>query len=274
MADIDRIVAKVDVKLAQRLKKNKEETVSELKSFFKAELLTLEEKLSTRMRELEENMESRIMELEEKNDELTKTVEQIESENSEVNHELKMMRDQMLKIKSHAVSNEQYSRKNNVKIFGLADAAGDAEEKCAEVVLNLLNSKLDVKLRPEQIAVAHRVRSRAKPAPMIVRFSDHATKMAVMRQRKTMKGSGKSIGEDLCRDLMEVYNRVKNDPRVSGVWAWNGQVFVKDLAGTVHSVLYGQRLSDIIKNAPAPQDTETDEDDDGKDDPPVEIGNK
>jgi hypothetical protein len=150
-----------------------------------------------------------------------------------------------LKAKNHAVSNEQYSRKNNVKIFGLAEEGWD---RCDEKVLNLLNDKMQMGLRPEQVAVAHRVRSRSKPQPMIVRFADHTTKMSVMRQRKKLKSSGTAIGEDLCRDLMLVLNRVKEDRRLNGTWAWNGKVCVKDLAGTIHTVQYGQSLDEILKN--------------------------
>lgn len=108
------------------------------------------------------------------------------------------------------------------------------------------NYQLGIALEPEEVAIAHRVASQKSPSPIIVRFVSHAVKMRVLRARRELKGTGTSIGEDLCRDLMAVYHRVRNDSRVKSVWAWNGKVFIKDSIGNIQSVLYGQSLDDIL----------------------------
>lgn len=230
----------VDVELMKQLKK---ETVSELKSFLRDEFDALEKKITREVKELEERFQSKVFSLEQKNIELEASLEQMNSENRQMKMEMECIKGQLQDVKNHAIANEQYSRKNNVKVFGIPEERG---ETCSEKVRSLVKEQLGINLTAEQVVVAHRVRSFTKPQPIIVRFSDHMTKITVLRSRKKLKGSKISIGEDMCRDLMTVYNRVKTDPRVSSAWMWDGKVFVKDNQGDIHTVWYGQTLDDIL----------------------------
>ena len=56
--------------------------------------------------------------------------------------------------KAHAVENEQYSRKSNIKIIGPNEAM---QENQKQLVLDLLKEKMDVNRREKDIDVAHRV---------------------------------------------------------------------------------------------------------------------
>ena len=115
------------------------------------------------------------------------------------------------------------------------------------------------------------VKSRVNPNPMIVRLSNHNTKMRVMKARKELKGKGVSIAEDLCRDLMGVYNRVKRDDGVQDVWAWNGQVCCK-VDGRIYNVLYGQSLNDIVPHFAKQENNDLHDDENDTEDPEGATG--
>ena len=56
--------------------------------------------------------------------------------------------------KAHAVENEQYSPKSNIKIIGLNESK---QENQKQLVLDLLKEKMDGNLREKDIDVAIRV---------------------------------------------------------------------------------------------------------------------
>lgn len=82
-------------------------------------------------------------------------------------------------------SQEQYSRKNNIRITGITETANENILNC---VLELFNTKLELQLRPEDIEKAHRSGTKGtQPRPIIVRFCSYATRDLVYRRRKKLK---------------------------------------------------------------------------------------
>ena len=111
-------------------------------------------------------------------------------------------------------------------------------------VVHLLNSKLNLDLTADDIDAAHRlpIRDQTKPKPIIVRFMRREHKTAAMKGRSRLKGTGITIGEDLCKAMLEVTNRARNHPRVKDTWAWNGSVYIKDFGDKVYKLNYGEPL--------------------------------
>lgn len=112
---------------AELIKQLKNETVSELKSFLRQEFDALDKKITREVKELEERFESKMFNLEQKNAELETSLEQLTSENRKVRMEMECIKGQLHDVKNHAIANGQYSRKNNVKIFGMPE---EKEESC------------------------------------------------------------------------------------------------------------------------------------------------
>lgn len=57
--------------------------------------------------------------------------------------------------------------------------------ECSEVVRKMFSEKLNVSVKPEQIAVAHRIACQpGKVRPIIVRLVDHNVKMSVLKKRR------------------------------------------------------------------------------------------
>jgi hypothetical protein len=91
--------------------------------------------------------------------------------------------------------NEQYSRKNNIKIVGVRNERQETQITLTEKVQGLLK-KENVELRKEDIKAIHRLPT--KPGhirPVIIKTVKNAVKTSVMRKRKSMRDAGHRIAD-------------------------------------------------------------------------------
>ena len=115
----------------------------------------------------------------------------------------------------YAVKNEQYSRKNNVRIFGVEE---EPEENLEVKLINLAKEHLQVKIKPEEFEIVHRigaVRRRAdtpgnpKPRSITAKFVSNKTKMNLLTKRKNLKGKRLAIKEDTAPDIAKRLKELK-----------------------------------------------------------------
>ena len=108
---------------------------------------------------------------------------------------------------------ESYSRSDNIIIRGLpersaAERASDApslsgdkptlresHEAVEATALEFFNSTLGVRVTPQDVSIAHRIKAgpKDKNRPIIVRFSNRKTRLAVLRAKKVLKGSSDKV---------------------------------------------------------------------------------
>ena len=212
------------------------------------------EEINLKYEKTVEHLESRVHELEINNDKLEEKIKLQEAEISSLKDSLSNVNNSTLRLRQLAVQNQQYSRKANVRIFGIEENSNIegryGNENCVNVVKDLFEQKLGVQLRDRDIDTAHRVgreddRSRRGPRAILVKFLRRADKERVIRNRKKLKGSKTIIVDDLCREMHELFNRVSNDPRVESAWTYNGKIFIKDKHGRKHHVQYGELLPNL-----------------------------
>jgi hypothetical protein len=147
---------------------------------------------------------------------------------------------------------ESYSRSDNLIIRGLpersaAERASDApplsgdrpnlresHESVEATALEFFNSTLGVKVSPQDISIAHRIKAgpKEKIRPIIVRFNNRKTRIAVLRAKKTLKDATDKIyiSEHLTKtasDLFFTARKLLREKKVFGTWTQNGQVFVR-----------------------------------------------
>ena len=87
--------------------------------------------------------------------------------------------------------NEQYSRKNNVKIMNITEEGGETEQKLVTSVTDILKTRADVDLKPEDITAIHRIPTKKGGIkPVLLKLRNNNAKSNIMRKRKEMKSSG------------------------------------------------------------------------------------
>ena len=171
-------------------------------------------------------------------------VDTLKTENVKLRESTDRHDDHFMNVQTRSVEQEQYSRKNNIRIVGVPE---QTSEKCREVLTYLLNKKLKLKLETADVGATHRLPANGdRVRPIIVGFLDSDLKQAVMKKRKALKGSKIVIQEDLCLDMQRLLNRMKNNSSVKDAWAWNGKIFAKGECGTVIRVRYGQNTENLF----------------------------
>lgn len=133
---------------------------------------------------------------------------------------------------------EQYQRRNNVRIFGIEETAG---ENTDQIVAELCRGKLGVvDLTVEALCRTHRVGRPPKPGPngekrhrpIIVRFTSYRDRRLVYESKKKLKGTGIIIREDLTARRLELLQRATAVHGVRSTWTQDGRVLWIDSDGT------------------------------------------
>ena len=129
---------------------------------------------------------------------------------------------------------ECFSRRNNVKFFGIPEASPGEREDCAEAVINLLQTYIpNVSWGPETIERAHRLGrffpNRPSPRPIIAKFQSWRDAIRVMKDRSArsdMENDGVRAAQDLTRRQVESLKRVRAEGKVG--YFVNGQLRIRD----------------------------------------------
>ena len=128
-----------------------------------------------------------------------------------------------------ANQNEQYSRRNNIKITGLKTSEN---EDTRLSVCNFLKDKLGIKSKAGDIDAAHilpkginqKGQKDERPPNIIVKFMSRDARDEAIRRRKQLKGSGIVILEDLTTMNVKLMNRVNNHDQIERSWSQNGKI--------------------------------------------------
>ena len=134
---------------------------------------------------------------------------------------------QLDQVKSHANDNEQYSKRCNVRIYGIPEEKG---ENCYDAVVNFCRNCLKCDVAVSEIDRTHRVgkqRNDSTPRAMIVKFLSYQSKLKVLKHRRNLKGSKKFINEDLTLVNKILFDSARRDLFNLSVWTTDGKVLVK-----------------------------------------------
>ena len=124
---------------------------------------------------------------------------------------------------------EQYTRRTNIRIYGIPEST-DASEDIDALSTNFFSNELGIDLTPADISRSHRVGKRGtKPRPIIVRLTKHNTKVQILRKRRQLKINKRphNIQEDLTLPRREILRSLKNieEGIINKVWTADGVIF-------------------------------------------------
>lgn len=132
---------------------------------------------------------------------------------------------------------EQYQRRNNIRIFGIKETAGEDTDR---IVVDLCREKLGLQgVSLEALSRTHRVGRTPKPGPngeqrhrpIIVRFTSYRDRRVVVDSKKRLKGTGIVIREDLTTLRLELLRKVTAVYGVRSTWSQDGRIMWIDKDG-------------------------------------------
>ena len=101
-------------------------------------------------------------------------------------------------------------------------------ENTDQIVVDIAEKWLDVKLKVENIYRSHRVKvrkQRSTPRPIIVRFIDYHHRDDIYRGKRKLKGTKISIVESLTPRRLELYELAKETFGMKNVWTLDGKIY-------------------------------------------------
>ena len=145
-----------------------------------------------------------------------------------------------------ANQNEQYSRKNNIKIFDLPEEQG---EDLFKVVSGVLREKGGVTIQEKDIVAVHRIEHANKQItkPVLIKFRSTQAKIDVFKARKQLKqNKSVRISDDVTRANVMLMNRLKSHPRIENAWYFNGRVYGQSTGGKKYKFYPFEDISDVL----------------------------
>ena len=138
---------------------------------------------------------------------------------------------------------EQYSRRETIRISGISTDVGDDEGEIIKEVIKI-GERIDVHIKPQDISVAHRVgrpNDRSKARPILCKFISRQMKDRMMKSRKALKDMPETkgtvyINEDLTPLRSKLMRYAKDLHNVQRVNSSNGRIHCNLVDGT-HVIL-------------------------------------
>lgn len=128
--------------------------------------------------------------------------------------------------------NEQYSRKNNVKIMGVVEEEEETEESLTKKVQHILESKTGIKVVESKIMALHRIPGKSgMPKPVLLKLTNNSEKSKIMKKRREMKRAGYRLVDDVTKQNTMLINRLTQHKDIESAWYFNGNVFGKSKTG-------------------------------------------
>ena len=120
---------------------------------------------------------------------------------------------------------EQYSRRNCVLTHGIAE---NKEESLDQQAIDFINENLDIKIDEIDIDKSHRIgrydRRKKKARPIIVKFARYNVRGRVFREKRKLKGTGKTITESLTTKRIGQLNDSREKYGFNNVWSYDGKI--------------------------------------------------
>lgn len=144
------------------------------------------------------NMETELKNLRKENEELKRTIEQL----------------------------DQNTRKCNLRIFNYPDTT---KESTISSLVSFLNSKMNIDLKESDVQECHRI---GKPNDknrrvIFLRLRELQTKHKIYQNKKLLKGTGLVVREDLSSTRRKLMEEAIKRTNIKSVWSQNGIIFVR-----------------------------------------------
>lgn len=180
---------------------------------------------------------------------------QLQPLKSTVEDQQKMIRDLQSKLKTiekNVDAQEQYSRRECLRLGGIAE---EKNENIEAKVLKVLNNKLELNppLIPSDVARVHRIGSYNPERPnvprqTIIKFSSYRVRARVFTNKKKLAGTTLSLNEDLTKARSNILYKArlaKKEKSVNEVWTYDGRINVRDKFNKPHYDIDLDKLNTI-----------------------------
>lgn len=129
-------------------------------------------------------------------------------------------------LENKIVNIQQNEKINNICLYNLEETN---DEKLREGVLEILNNRVKIPTKKEDIARCYRVGNKVpgKIRPIIIKFQCYIHKVRVLKNAFNLKGTKMGLSEELVKGRLEIYKKAVEKFSKRDVFTRSGSIFVK-----------------------------------------------
>ena len=215
----------------------------------------IQKTISKIINDLNENMDLTIdMKVDEKTKDLTQKIYNLEKDNTNLRNEITFIKltchkseDISKEALSKANHNEQYSRKNNIKIMDIPEKTDESDERLLHTVTEILH-KDRININPAKVVAIHRIPGKDNHSrPVLIQFANNSEKSKVMKHRKGMKAMGHRLVDDVTRANVLLMQRLGKSSEIEQAWYYNGSVYGQTQSGKRHKFDIYDDIMQVLK---------------------------
>lgn len=154
-------------------------------------------------------------------------------------------------LEQKADEQEQYSRRNSLRIFGLAETE---KEDTLSVAMDLFQNQMGLDIDVSGIDRVHRIgRKGERVRPVIVKFTSYRMRNMVFRSKSRLKADRTKkifINEDLTKFRSELFfktRQLKKKQQIADCWTFDGRVLLKNSRGVVTAINSQDDLEQAVR---------------------------
>ena len=132
-------------------------------------------------------------------------------------------------VDAKANENEQYSRRNNLRFYGITEKE---TEDCYDEVVKFCDRELGVVIERSEIDRVHRIgkpqHDNGRPRAIIIKLKSFHSKISILKNKRRLRGKSLYVNEDLTRINQQLLMYAKEKCRDTAlVYTSDGHIFVK-----------------------------------------------
>ena len=210
---------------------------AKIKAMVEDEVKDVKEKMTDQLIEINDRLDSMVFE----NSEIKDRLENVEKK-------LKKEKERTKTALEQSNYNEQFSRKNNVKIMGVEYIDNENEAILTDKVRSIIKERTEVDIKFSEIIAIHRIPSRHDPQPILVKLKNNSVKTRLMKHRKTMKQHGNKLVDDVTKKNTELISRLLKHEKIDSAWFFNGFIYGKTIEGRRYRFDLFSNIEGVISN--------------------------
>lgn len=185
---------------------------------------SIEKKFDDKLSEVKRDMQEKIDALAVENEDLKRKMNVLHTTTTGIRKDLNETARQTKQAIINSNFNEQYSRKNNIKVFNFPRKE---KQDLRKDFIEKVKSDLDVDLEDRDVVAIHRIPSQHPGVnPCIVRLFSSDVKRKVMRVRKELQDNVR-FTDDVTKTNMDLIQRLRDTEEFESVWYYNCGVYAR-----------------------------------------------
>ncbi|XP_063397543.1 uncharacterized protein LOC134681835 [Mytilus trossulus] len=190
--------------------------------------ITLQHKIDEKAEEIKHEMQKQLEVLVLENEDLKKQMSALQYPNSTIRRDLNRTSRLSKQADISSNYNEQYSRKNNIKILNFPRKE---QQDLRKDFMEFVKNELNVQLEERDVVAIHRIPSqKAGPYPVIVKLFNSDVKRKIMRCRKELTSKIKFV-DNVTQRNMGLIKRLRETEEFESVWYYNCGIYGRTFSG-------------------------------------------